>query len=59
MMAVFEISSAYFAVAKTVVPGLDTNMAVIDEAMGRQLFQNFVKLYFISIIIFINMLNYI
>ena len=33
-------------------------MAVIDEAMGRQLFYNFVKFDFISIIMFIKMLRY-
>ena len=38
------------------MPGLETCVAAIDEAMSRQLFQNFVKFDFINLFIFINML---
>ena len=58
MLACFKIGFADHTVATTIIIRLKTDTTVIDEAMSSQLFQNFAGFDFISITIFINMLNY-
>ena len=58
MLAEFKIGFADRTITTTIIIRLVANTTVIDEAMSSQLFQNFVKFDFISIIRFINMLNY-
>ena len=53
MLSEFKIGFADHTVATTIIIRLKTDTTVIDEAMSRQLFQNFVKFDFISRIIFI------
>ena len=57
-MAESEIGSANLTITKTCIPLFETFGLSVYEDMGRQLIQNFAKSYFISIIIFIHMLNY-
>ena len=51
MLAEFRIGFADHTIATTIIIRLKTDTTVIDEAMGSQLFQNFVKFDVICITI--------
>ena len=53
MLAEFKIGFADHTVATAIIIRLKTDTTVIDKTVGCQLFQNFVKLFFVSIIVFI------
>ena len=56
-MAVFKICFTYETIAITIIPWLEAVVAIIDETMSRPVLE-LVKFDFISISIFMNMLNY-
>ena len=59
MLTKSKIGSAIWTVAKTIIPFIETNTASVYKAMGKQLFQNFVKFDLISRIICIYIYIYV